>query len=171
MVIIAEIAVAPAIVRRSSRSCSRRRGRYMRAPQRSAIVSGGNKRNHVSGNWEAPTARPPSRSTKTASVRIAASAIGAKVHHLTTDRVLVSGARTPARAEKVVRSEDDISRLQAAARSPLVLGRPLRCAPKRCARNHQHCAADDEQCQVEPREGQAALLSGCPAALLLHVAA
>ena len=70
----------------------RSRGRYIRAAARIAIVIGGKSVNQVSGRGDAPTARPPRRSTKTASVRTRASATGAKTHQLIADRVGVSVA-------------------------------------------------------------------------------
>ena len=82
IVAIAAIAVAPAIVRRSSSSCSRRRFRYRPPAASRAIVIAGKPTIHHDESASAPTARPPIRSTTTASVRTTPSANGASASHL-----------------------------------------------------------------------------------------
>ena len=73
MVAIDAIAVAPAIVRRSSRSWSRRRVRYRPPAASSEIATAGKPTIHPSESESPPTPRPESRSAATASVRTTAS--------------------------------------------------------------------------------------------------
>src|SRR5690242_6447436 len=116
------------------------------------MVMAGKPTTQASDMLSAPTARPPSRSTTTASVRTSASATGASASHrraLARGRTAPLGpvATRPRVAESVVGSRIDTF-AAVSWDQPQVLElarRPPARAPQACAYNHEGQTADDQQ--------------------------